>query len=104
MENGFFPKQYESAANWDPRQLEIKYFWPLTEQIPLDLDYTNCATKNNYAYSNVTYDGGTGTTFAPTWTTISTLCINAEDIVFPEMKMTWYRKALFKLMGFKWKK
>lgn len=21
-------------------QLEIKYFWPLTEQIPLDLDYT----------------------------------------------------------------
>ena len=26
-------------------QLEFKFFWPLTEQIPLDLDYTGCATK-----------------------------------------------------------
>ena len=24
------------------QQLEIKYFWPLTEQIPLDLDFTEC--------------------------------------------------------------
>lgn len=24
------------------KQLEIDYFWPLTEQIPLDLDYTEC--------------------------------------------------------------
>ena len=23
-------------------QQEIKFFWPLTEQIPLDLDYTDC--------------------------------------------------------------
>lgn len=23
-------------------QLEIQYFWPLTEQIELDLDYSNC--------------------------------------------------------------
>lgn len=23
-------------------QQEIKFFWPLTEQIPLDLDYSNC--------------------------------------------------------------
>ena len=37
MDPGFFPEQPKS--NWDPRQLEIKYFWPLTEQIPLDLDY-----------------------------------------------------------------
>lgn len=28
-------------------QLEIKFFWPLTEQIPLDLDYTPC-----YEYSD----------------------------------------------------
>ena len=101
MENGFFPKQYESAANWDPRQLEIKYFWPLTEQIALDLDYEGCATKNTYVYSSVTYDGGI--TLAPTWSTTSTLSINAESVIFNEMKMPWYRKALFKLMGFKWK-
>jgi len=24
------------------RQLEIQYFYPLTEQIPLELDYTEC--------------------------------------------------------------
>lgn len=24
------------------QQLEIQFFWPLTEQIPLDLDYTDC--------------------------------------------------------------
>lgn len=24
------------------QQLEIKFFWLLTEQIPLDLDYTPC--------------------------------------------------------------
>jgi len=23
------------------QQLEIKFFWPLTEQIPLDLDFTH---------------------------------------------------------------
>ena len=23
-------------------QLEIQYFWPLTEQLPLDLEYTAC--------------------------------------------------------------
>ena len=85
-------------------QTEIQFFWPLTEQIPLDLDYTGCSTRNPYVLPDVTYQFDTGTTFAPTWTTTSTLCINAEDIVFPEMKMTWYRKALFKLMGFKWKK
>ena len=24
------------------QQLDIQFFWPLTEQIPLDLDYTDC--------------------------------------------------------------
>jgi len=27
------------------QQLEIKFFWPLTEQIPLDLDYTGCESS-----------------------------------------------------------
>ena len=25
-------------------QTQIEFFWPLTEQIPLDLDYTGCDT------------------------------------------------------------
>ena len=24
------------------KQLQIEFFWPLTEQVPLDLDYTDC--------------------------------------------------------------
>ena len=83
------------------QQLEIQFFWSLTEQIPLELDYTGCATKNIFAYPSVTYD--TGITFTPTWYTTSTLSINAESVIFNEMKMPWYRKVLFKLMGFKWK-
>lgn len=26
-------------------QLEIQFFWPLTQQIPLELDYTDCAKR-----------------------------------------------------------
>lgn len=30
------------------QQLEIQYFFPLTEQIPLDLDYTPCVEYQRY--------------------------------------------------------
>lgn len=105
MDNGFFPKQ--PKPNWDPRQLEIEYFWPLTEQISLDLDYEGCATKNPYVYGSdigLSIVGGTGTTITygtPTWS--SALSIEADTITFGNLKMPWYRKLMFKLMGFKWK-
>jgi hypothetical protein len=35
------------------RQLEIQFFWPLTEQIPLELDYANCE-KPKYTMSGTT--------------------------------------------------
>jgi hypothetical protein len=35
------------------QQLEIKYFFPLTEQIPLDLDYKLCEPPKIY-YDNQT--------------------------------------------------
>jgi len=34
------------------QQLEIQYFYPLTEQLPLDLDYTNCDKPKLY-FSNI---------------------------------------------------
>ena len=86
-------------------QTEIKFFWPLTEQIPLDLDFEGCDTKSLYVCSNINGLDGTGLTFASspaTWT--SSLHIDSETITFNNLKMPWYRKALFKLMGFKWKK
>ena len=32
-------------------QLEIQFFWPCTEQIPLDLDYTECNQPKYYVPS-----------------------------------------------------
>ena len=38
--------KYRFGSNYIPGQMEIEYFWPLTEQIPLGLDYTDCAKKS----------------------------------------------------------
>jgi hypothetical protein len=37
------------------QQLEIEFFWPLTEQIPLDLDYTDC--NKSQMWTTTTSDG-----------------------------------------------
>jgi hypothetical protein len=82
-------------------QQEIQFFWPLTEQIPLDLDYAPCeAPKLTVAYD-------TGVTFAtfPTdssWGTVGAVTIKAKELTITTPKMPWYRKLAYKLMGFKW--
>jgi hypothetical protein len=100
---GFYSKP---KVEWNPNQLEFKFFWPLTEQIPLELNYEGCEIKNQYVYSSsIGLQVSTGLTFvdsAPTWT--PSLHIDSETITFNNLKMPWYRKALFKLIGFKWKK
>ena len=82
------------------QQIEIEFFWPLTEQIPLDLDFTDCPSLLQHYTTPTT----TGITFAiqpqQTW---STLSIDAETIQFGKLPMPWYRKIFFKLLGFKWK-
>lgn len=89
------------------RQLEIQYFWPLTEQIPLDLDYTGCekvklsADISGYILSNANYgtiqigNGGTGGTLT------NTLIVDAPNVIWRTNKATWWRKLLFKLMDIK---
>lgn len=60
-------------------QLEIQYFWPLTEQWNLDLDFTPCQDYEKKLLeerckSSITLSSGTGLTFnagASTWTTVS---------------------------------
>ena len=98
----------------DYRQTEIEFFFPLTEQIPLGLDYTGCAKEftSNYTISN-----------APTtnflWGAVSATTINPTLSVQPqnsvgqlniggiqigmEKQPTWYQKVVFKLLGFNWK-
>ena len=64
------------------QQLEIKYFFPLTEQIDLDLDYTPCKEfeaekRRQWAKSSVTITSGQGLTIGAggdgaTWATVNT--------------------------------
>jgi hypothetical protein len=87
------------------QQLEIQFFWPLTEQIPLDLDYADCeapklsAVKlySNYAIRNI---NDITTTFVA-----SNLSIDVDTTVIKTKdEPPFYRKMLYKMMGIKWEK
>ena len=54
------------------RQLEIQYFYPLTEQIPLDLDYADCDKPTMWTTGNMT----TGTFLASNGTTTAWIVPN----------------------------
>jgi len=103
------------------QQLEISYFFPLTEQINLDLDFTltekyildkraeqaknSIALSGSYLLSN----GGIGAT---AWTTISnnlgnpsfTINVDAMPItIISKKKPNFILKFMYKSMGMKWK-
>lgn len=87
-------------------QQEIKFFWPLTEQIPLDLDHTGC-TKPEITCS--VSASGNYTTWAnpyPTGTitvTAGNLQIDTEStVILTKQKPPLYRRILYKLMGIQW--
>ena len=87
-------------------QTEMRFFWPLTEQIPLELDFTGCE-RPKYEYTTHLYGTMIDTSCVPyVWGTTqptASIEVNSDTITFGNLKMTWYRKILFKLMGFKWK-
>lgn len=91
------------------KQLEIDFFWPLTKQMPLDLDYTDCvkpqlnwpigAVSSNYGFYNTTGSSAHGTI------TASKLTIDVGTTVFKvEEEPPLYRKVIYKLMNIKWEK
>jgi len=102
------------------QQLEIKFFWPLTEQIPLDLDFTPCEEyerekahkrlENSFLTSGtVLMTNGTGLT---TWATITnntdgrsmTIDIDNYPITIVSKEKPGFLKAyLYKILGVKWK-
>ena len=88
------------------RQLEIRYFWPLTEQIPLDLNYENCeklkltvsATDGQTLTIN---DGGTLVT------TITASHLNLDidtTVVKVKEKPNLCSRIIYKCLGLKWEK
>ena len=104
------------------QQLNIEYFFPLTEQINLDLDFTPSikwiedrraeqarnsvtAMSGSYLISN----GGVGTT----WATITnshigspsfTIDVDAMPITIKsKTKPNFLRRYIYKILGMKWK-
>ena len=93
------------------QQLNIEYFFPLTEQIPLELDYTDCAKPKLWTTidSGLTLTVGTGGT---TWTTMPTnigspsFTINVDAMpitIISKKKPNFIMKFIYKSMGMKWK-
>ncbi|CAB5221977.1 hypothetical protein UFOVP242_191 [uncultured Caudovirales phage] len=90
------------------KQLEIEYFWPLTQQIPLDLDFTDCEKprlstfvtdpmiSNGFLISN----GSTNS-----YITTGKLSIDADTTTIKvSEKPNIIRRGLFKALGVKWEK
>ena len=93
----------------DFSQQEIKFFWPLTEQMELDLDYG--PTHIHYRAKGIAGTSslpilGTVHEFVnyPTaWTT--SINIDTNNIVVTSEKVPpLYRRLLYKLLGINWKK
>jgi hypothetical protein len=100
------------------QQLNIEYFFPLTEQIPLDLDFTltekyildkRAEQAKNSVTSGMLLNVGNGGT---TWTTMSTnigspsFTINVDAMpitIISKKKPNIIMKFIYKSMGMKWK-
>jgi hypothetical protein len=97
----------------NPNQMQIEFFWPLTEQIPLDLDYTPSITYDTQKSSKLTVasiNGGTGQIFTTspnnlTWTTtvksdeMETKTLSIVLDKKPNVVVRW----LYKLLNINWK-
>jgi hypothetical protein len=107
-----FTSEDREWAYWDnyvcpkySRQTEIQFFFPLTEQIPLGLDYTGCAKPISTDYNCISSISLTGATFVnyPTnWTTSINVDTNNITITSSN-KPPLYRRVLYKLLGINWK-
>jgi len=108
-ESSIFPVWPEQSRA-DPKQIEIEFFWPLTEQLKLDLDFTLCEKPKNYYYGTVigVGTGGTSYTLANTWAT--TTSITAANLTLDvdtttiktSGKPPLIRRWLYNLLGLKW--
>ena len=91
-------------------QIPIKFFYPLTEQIELDLDYTPCHNheyqkrKEKLTNSVLSYEGSI---------TMSTVCrvdpvfqINVDDnkiVVVSKEKPNLIKRIIYNAFGMKWR-
>lgn len=86
------------------KQQEINFFWPLTEQIPLDLDYPPNQSPKLQINDGVTY----ANTFYPTTTGNITIkgadiCLDVETTTV-KLKSSPHllRRMMYNILGIKW--
>jgi hypothetical protein len=96
------------------KQTEIKFFWPLTEQIDLGLDCSGCDTRD---FKGIYLSDGSGATFSTgsglklnstgsAWVSVNTgrLELDVEQTtIIVKKKPALYRRALYKLIGINWR-
>lgn len=81
-------------------QQEIQFFWPLTEQIPLDLEYAPSGV-NAVPIQGSIYEFIQPLTMNSTYTT--SINIDSTNVIIKSSKLPpLYRRLLFKLLGIKW--
>ena len=86
-------------------QQEIQFFWPLTEQIPLDLDYSNCVNPKLTVNHAFPFAVGTTISSFPTgtsWTTTSIRLNEETTTMLVAKKPNLLRRMIYKLIGFTW--
>lgn len=102
-------------------QTKIEFFWPLTEQIGLELDFEGCDTKSSLYYPS---SGNIGQTIAYngtslTWATVPANPITPQLTITPnnpsgymsiggvniglEKKPNIFQRLIHRLLGFDWK-
>ena len=91
-------------------QLEIQFFWPLTEQIPLELDHSNCYKPKINTNTSGTFLCSPGGSYVLTTGTTSTYALHVDGKVSMDAdKMTFrtskkpniFRRMLFNVLGIK---
>lgn len=93
------------------QQQEIQFFWPLTEQISLDLDFKpsqdyDAKKRADTLAGCVLMAGGTGTAWATIGNIEPSFCIDIDQTpltVVSKTKPSIFRRYLYKIMGVKWK-
>jgi hypothetical protein len=94
------------------QQLEIKYFFPLTEQMPLDLDYTETTAyeqkkrQEMWSANTITIsNGGTiGYNFVSALEPSFTIDVDQVPItIVSKDKPNFVKRWIYKTLGMKWK-
>jgi hypothetical protein len=89
------------------QQLQFEFFWPLTEQIPLELDYTDCDRPKLAMPNNVT-SGQFIISNGGTWSTSITASHLSLDIDTTTIKVkdtpNLCSRIIYKCLGLKWEK